>query len=106
MKIVFERMVYPMLKRFALKNYKNFRDKIEINFGRVAGYQFSADCISDGVLSKMLIYGRNATGKTNLGKAIMNIGSTMFAESRLIENGVFVYTPAILEREFVKKFRY
>lgn len=79
-----------MLKRFALKNYKNFRDKIEINFGSVAGYQFSADCISDGVLSKMLIYGRNATGKTNLGKAIMNIGSTMFAEPRLIENGVFL----------------
>lgn len=79
-----------MLKRFALRNYKNFRDEIEINFGSVAGYQFSADCISDGVIAKMLIYGRNATGKTNLGRAIMDIGSTMFAGPRFVGNGVFL----------------
>ena len=79
-----------MLKRFAVKNYKNFREEIAINFGSVAGYQFSADCISDGLIAKMLIYGRNATGKTNLGKAIMDIGSTMFAGPRMPGNGVFL----------------
>ena len=54
---------YSMLKRFTLRNYKNFRDKIEIDFGNIAGYQFSTDCITNGVIAKMLIYGRNATGK-------------------------------------------
>lgn len=79
-----------MLKEFTLRNYKNFRDEIKIDFGNVAGYQFSTDCISEGVIAKMLIYGRNATGKTNLGRAIMDIGSTIFIGPRFVENGVFL----------------
>ena len=67
-----------MLKKFSLRNYKNFKEDISIDFDEIAGYQFSSDCITDGVISKMLIYGRNATGKTNLGKAIMNICATMY----------------------------
>lgn len=79
-----------MLKRFAVRNYKNFKDEIEINFGSVGGYQFSTDCISDGAITKMLVYGRNATGKTNLGKAIMDIASTMLTRAGFVENGVFL----------------
>lgn len=79
-----------MLKEFALRNYKNFRDEIKIDFADVAGYQFSTDCISDDVIAKMLIYGRNATGKTNLGKAIMDIGTTIFGRPRFEEKGVFL----------------
>lgn len=79
-----------MLKKFALRNYKNFREEIKIDFGNVAGYQFSTDCISDGVIAKMLIYGRNATGKTNLGRAIMDISSTIFSRPRFVGNGVFL----------------
>ncbi len=62
-----------MLKKFSVKNYKNFKDEITVDFGAAAGYQFSTDCITDGLIAKMLIYGRNATGKTNLGKAIMDL---------------------------------
>ena len=79
-----------MLKKFVLRNYKNFRDEIEIDFANVAGYQFSTDCIADGLIAKMLIYGRNATGKTNLGRAIMDIGSTIFIGPRDLGNGVFL----------------
>ena len=79
-----------MLRKFSLRNYKNFGDEIKIDFGSVAGYQFSTDCITDGLISKMLIYGRNATGKTNLGKAIMDIESTMFGGPGYMENGVFL----------------
>ena len=79
-----------MLMKFALRNYKNFKDEIMIDFVNVAGYQFSTDCIADGVIAKMLIYGRNATGKTNLGRAIMDIGSTMFSGSGYVGNGVFL----------------
>lgn len=73
-----ERVTRKVLKKFTLKNYKNFKDKISIDFDNTAGYQFSTDCITDGVISKMLIYGRNATGKTNLGKALVDIYTTMF----------------------------
>lgn len=35
-----------MLKRFTLKNYKNFKDEITIDFENIAGYQFNTDCLS------------------------------------------------------------
>ena len=46
-----------MLKKFMLKNYKNFKDEITIDFENIAGYQFNTDCLSDGIIGKMLIYG-------------------------------------------------
>lgn len=67
-----------MLKKFEVRNYKNFKNTLCIDFGNTAGYSFSSDCICDGIISKMLIYGRNATGKTNLGKALMDIHSVLF----------------------------
>ncbi|MCD8118284.1 MAG: ATP-binding protein [Lachnospiraceae bacterium] len=71
-----ERMTSEMLKKFSVKNYKNFKEEITIDFSAIAGYQFSTDCIADNYISKMLIYGRNATGKTNLGRAITDIAYT------------------------------
>ena len=62
-----------MLKKFEIKNFKNFKEKIVMDFGKVGGYQFNPECISHDTLGKMLIYGKNATGKTNLGRAIIDI---------------------------------
>lgn len=78
-----------MLKKFTVQNYKNFRNKVSIDFQNIAGYQFSTDCITDGLISKMLIYGRNATGKTNLGKALMDITSTLFGYHP-VSDGIFL----------------
>ena len=69
-----------MLKKFELKNYKNFKETIVIDFGKVGGYQFSTDCITNNTISKMMIYGRNSTGKTNLGRAIIDIYFTLFSD--------------------------
>ncbi len=79
-----------MLQKFSVKNFKNFKDEIVLDFGAVAGYLFSSDCITDGVISKILIYGRNATGKTNLGEALMDIGSTMFGRPAYSKNEIFL----------------
>lgn len=87
---LFERMADYMLKKFRLKNYKNFKDEIVIDFESIAGYQFGTDCITDETISKMLIYGRNATGKTNLGKAFLDIRTTMFIGPRYINEGTFL----------------
>ncbi len=62
-----------MLKAFTLRNYKNFKDEITIDFENIRDYSFQTNCISDGIIRKMLICGRNATGKTHLGKALLDI---------------------------------
>lgn len=79
-----------MLKRFTVRNYKNFRNEITIDFSNIAAYQFSTDCIYDGLITKMLIYGRNATGKTNLGKALTDIRYTMFYVPGFIRDNAFL----------------
>ncbi len=96
-----------MLKKFTLKNYKNFKNEISIDFENTAGYQFSTDCITDGIISKMLIYGRNATGKTNLGKALIDIYITMFGGRHYIDTGIFLNADSIDETAvFSYEFRF
>lgn len=64
-----------MLKEFRVKNFMNFRDELRIDFSNIGGYQFNENCICNGLISKMLLYGRNASGKTNLGLAFMDAPS-------------------------------
>lgn len=104
-----------MLRKFELKNYKNFKENIVIDFGKVGGYQFGTDCITDNTISKMLVYGRNATGKTNLGKALIDIVPTLAGYTRLNEGvflnadseenlALFSYTFRFGDREVVYKY--
>lgn len=62
-----------MLKSFTVQNYRNFKEEITIRFDEVGGYKFNEDCITNSLIGKMIIYGRNSTGKTNLGKALLDI---------------------------------
>lgn len=73
-----------MIKNFSIKNYKNFKEEISIDFSNVGGYQFNSDCIYEGLISKMLIYGRNASGKTNLGTALLDIKNLLVSNTRLL----------------------
>ena len=75
-----------MLKRFEVKNFMNFKERVSIDFSKVGGYQFSTNCITDGMISKMIIYGRNATGKTNLGRALFDIKDILPVNSFLLIN--------------------
>lgn len=72
-----------MLKKFTLKNYKNFKNELVLDLDKVAGYKFNTDCIKNDTISKSIIYGRNATGKTNLGRAIGDIVDTVIGGIRL-----------------------
>ena len=84
-----------MLKRFTVKNYKNFQKEVCLDFEKTAGYQFSTDCITDGLISKMLIYGRNSTGKTNLGKALLNIRTMLYDDIFYAETGAFLNADSV-----------
>ena len=62
-----------MLIRFTVENVKNFREPITLDFTATHDYKFNTECIKNGLLSKAVIYGPNASGKSNFGLALFDI---------------------------------
>lgn len=62
-----------MLIKFRAENVKNFREPISLDFTAKHDYQFNPECIKNGLLSKIVIYGPNASGKSNFGIALFDI---------------------------------
>ena len=75
-----------MLKRFSVTNYKNFDKTLVLDLGKVGGYKFNVECIQDNIITKCLIYGRNATGKTNFGEALTDIWNNIFSRPLRLRN--------------------
>lgn len=66
-----------MLKKFEVKGYKNFGKKFVLDFSKVRDYHFNEEVIHNGMVNTAIIYGQNAVGKTNFGKAIMDIKNNL-----------------------------
>lgn len=64
-----------MLKRFSVKNFKNFYDTCVFDFSKTNDYSFNKQLIKNGLVNKALIYGYNGSGKSNLGFAIMDVNN-------------------------------
>lgn len=62
-----------MLKYFSVSNFKNFKEKVEFDFSDIRDYRFNECCVKNGLLHNIIIYGQNASGKTNLGYALFDI---------------------------------
>ena len=62
-----------MLRKFEVKNYKNFKETISVDFTNVHDYRYNEYCVKNDLISKMIIYGKNAEGKSNLGSAILDM---------------------------------
>ena len=98
------------LVRFSVQGYRNFGKKITIDFQDVRDYKFSNECIDDGVITKMGIYGPNGCGKSNLGFALFNIVSYLTdKESGPLKNnpGIFLYVDEKTGSHYnIKNLRY
>lgn len=64
-----------MLKLFEVSGFKNFQNYLTLDFCDVHDYKFNTECVSQGLLSKIIVYGKNAVGKSNLGLAMFDIVS-------------------------------
>ena len=62
-----------MLIKFTVSNYKNFNKPICLDLTSTHDYRFGKECIKDGVISKAIVYGKNSSGKSNLGYALFDI---------------------------------
>ena len=75
-----------MLKYFSVSGYKNFSELVELDFSDVRDYKFSNDCINNRLLGKMLIYGKNAVGKSNFARAIRDIIYVPVGSLRMLDD--------------------
>lgn len=62
-----------MIKKFKVKNFKNFQEELVLDFSKTRDYAFNQHLVKNNLINKMLIYGPNNSGKSNLGVAIMDI---------------------------------
>lgn len=62
-----------MLTKFAVTNYRGFKDRIELDLSKPNGYTFNDFAVKDGLVKDLMIYGPNGSGKSNLGYAIFDI---------------------------------
>ena len=66
-----------MLAKFSVSNFKNFKEPIEFTLDQPGKFKYNSECISDGIVGKAILYGKNATGKSNLGHGAGILGHSM-----------------------------
>ena len=77
-----------MLRKFAVANYKNFKDRIELDLTNTRNYEFNSFALRNGVIKDAIIYGPNGCGKSNLGYAIFNIVNHLTQKTKQVEKYV------------------
>ena len=78
-----------MIKYFSVENYKGFEKKIELDLSKIHDYKFHSEAIKNGLNNKTLLFGKNGSGKSNLGKAIMDISRHLTSNLKNTETGIF-----------------
>ena len=77
---------------------------IDLDFSNVHDYRFNSECISDGLISKSIVYGKNSVGKTNLGLAIFDIVSHL--TSKNVTPSLYDYYLCSFDKTLYAEFRY
>jgi AAA15 family ATPase/GTPase len=93
-----------MLYRFSVKNFKNFKDELLFDLSQIKSYEFSSNCIKNGLIKNALIYGPNGIGKSNLGLAIFDIVSNITDKEKCPERYTHYLNP--LNKDEIAEFEY
>lgn len=72
-----------MLTKFSVKNFKAFKEKVTLDLSKPRDYSFNSHLIRNGVVNNGIIYGKNGSGKTSIGKAIFDIVSVIGMPNRI-----------------------
>ena len=66
-----------MLKEFRVQGYRGFKDEIAWSFVPAGDYDFAPfqdyDAVSEGLIKSGIVFGKNGSGKSNLGCALFDI---------------------------------
>ncbi len=97
-----------MLAEFRVRNFRNFRDELVFSLESSKNYEFNSSAVSNGIIKDSVIVGHNATGKTNLGYAILDIVNHLTDKKKKIFSAA-LYTNLCTEEpvaHFFYKFRF
>lgn len=99
-----------MLTKFAVTNFRNFRDKLTINLEDKHDYLFNLTATKNDIISKSIVFGENGCGKSNLGFALFDIIITitdLYADSKLYDTNNFLNADSDLDyAEFNYEFKF
>ena len=82
-----------MLTKFSVMNFRNFKEKLVVDFEDKHGYQFNTIATKNGIISKSIVFGKNGCGKSSLGFALFDIVITitdLYAEPKLYDVNNFL----------------
>lgn len=94
-----------MLKKFSVTNFKNFEEKITFDLGQPKNYKFNTNCIKNGKVKNAIIYGKNASGKTNFILAIFDITNSLTDHNRM-QSQYSIYKNLFCDIKQPAKFEY
>lgn len=93
-----------MLKRFSVKNFKAFKDKVTLDLSSIGNYEFNKECISNGICKTALLYGKNASGKSSLCFALFDIVEVL--TDKYVCHDVYKPYKHILHQDAPTEFEY
>lgn len=80
-----------MLKEFRVRNFMNFQDELVFSLADDKKYDFNNHVIQNKIIKDAVLVGDNATGKSNLGKAILDITNHLTdATSTKVTDGLYL----------------
>lgn len=97
-----------MLTKFAVTNYRGFKDRIEWDLSNPSNYSFNTDAVKNGVVKNGIVYGPNGSGKSNLSLALFDVVNHLtqkFKKPDYYKNFIYAGRPdALVEFEYTFKF--
>lgn len=97
---------YKMLVEFRVKNFKNFEEDLIFKLDKVKNYEFNLGAVADNVVNTALVYGRNGSGKSNLGLAIMDISEMLTDKEKNKSYGIKPYSNLSVSESEPVRFYY
>lgn len=93
-----------MLKKFAVTNFKGFKERIEFDLSKPRNYEFNSFAIRNGIINDAIIYGPNGSGKSNIGLAIFDIINHLSQNRK--ESGFYFHPTYGSKSDLVMTFEY
>ena len=93
-----------MLKKFEVKNFKGFKERLVLDLSSPREYLFNKELVKNDIVNKALVFGRNGSGKSNLGLAIFDI--TLHLTEKRKTNTMIGYTHGDSPRGSIASFKY